>query len=234
MARTKTSLSERLCRAARDGDAEKVLRLINEGADVNRKNNWGTPLHLASELGHVEVVKVLLEKGADVNAKDDYGKTPLHDASYYGEEEAVRLLLEKGADANAVNSDGKTALDLAKKYGRDSIVKLLTSSKQSLVDNRGEVSGNGHTDGTTTQPDQVAVVESNTSSPVVASHVEVGKWLSKFLPKDDAAKYLQDLIIKGFDTMDIVKEVLEEQDLGFMKIGHKRMTMKKLAVLQQE
>lgn len=58
---------------------DNVRFLIDNGADVNMKNNYGvTPLMNAASHGHADVVKLLLDKGADVNAKTtDTGETAL-------------------------------------------------------------------------------------------------------------------------------------------------------------
>jgi ankyrin repeat protein len=45
--------------------------LIQHGAEVNARNDWGqTPLLLAVDAEDVYLVKVLLERGAKVNVKD--------------------------------------------------------------------------------------------------------------------------------------------------------------------
>ena len=72
------------------------------------------------------------------------------------------------------------------------------------------------------------------SSPAVKPHVEVGKWLCEFLPKDDAARYLEILIENGFDTMEILRDVLEERSLKLMKDGHRMIAMMKLSQLRNE
>jgi ankyrin repeat protein len=81
-----------LLNASRDGDLEKAKRAIEEGADVNAKDDYDyghTPLHNASSNGHEAIVSLLLEKGADVNAKKNGGDTPLHWASKYGNDAIV-------------------------------------------------------------------------------------------------------------------------------------------------
>jgi ankyrin repeat protein len=60
--------------AARKGDADKTIRLIAAGADVNIRNAEGdTPLILATRRPSLEAVKALLEAGADVTARGRNG-----------------------------------------------------------------------------------------------------------------------------------------------------------------
>jgi len=57
-----------LLEAARAGDYDLVLSLINSGADVNTQNEQGaTALMLAALNGHTEVLKILIQSKADVN-----------------------------------------------------------------------------------------------------------------------------------------------------------------------
>ena len=71
-------LNDKLISAAINGDIKKVRELIENGADVDAKNNDGkTALHKAALRGNVDVVKVLIENRADVVAKDECGKTAL-------------------------------------------------------------------------------------------------------------------------------------------------------------
>lgn len=52
--------------------------LIENGADVNAKDeSCSTPLHLASS-GSCETMGILIEHGADVTAKDRSDRTPMH------------------------------------------------------------------------------------------------------------------------------------------------------------
>ena len=57
--------------AAKSGDTAEVQRLIDKGANVNAKKEYGrTPLHYtALEKNAVEVAKLLIDNGAEVNAK---------------------------------------------------------------------------------------------------------------------------------------------------------------------
>ena len=64
--------------ACRDGDTERVRQLLDEGAPVDEKDEYGvTALMKASENGHTELVQLLLGKGAAVDEKDKDGGTAL-------------------------------------------------------------------------------------------------------------------------------------------------------------
>jgi ankyrin repeat protein len=109
-----------------NGHMEIVNLLLEKGADVNLKDNFGTtPLKSAALNGHMRIVKLLLEKGADVNLTDKYDKTPLHWAVFNGHMEIVNLLLEKGADVDLKDNFGNTSFYCALIKGYIEIVKLL-------------------------------------------------------------------------------------------------------------
>ena len=93
-----------LIKAAEDGDAVQIQRLIVHGADVNVLNNFGqTVLEWAAQHGNVAAVKLLLDAGADVSKPSRFGG-PLIAASGGGfgvKSIAIcRLLLSHGADPN--------------------------------------------------------------------------------------------------------------------------------------
>lgn len=120
--------NDELIRAARNGNLKKVKLLIQNGADINAKDNIGrTALIYAARVGHLKVAKLLIDKGVDVNAKDNYGWTALMHAAINGHPEVVKLLIDKGANINAKNDYGRTAFDYAyakeKRYAE--IVNLL-------------------------------------------------------------------------------------------------------------
>jgi ankyrin repeat protein len=105
-------------------DASKIKYLIERGADVNAKEEYGnTSLHWASLMDCIEIVKLLLDRGADVGATDKDRWTPLHWASEYNCIEIAKLLLEKGADVNSENNGGWTPLDRAESDEMEALLK---------------------------------------------------------------------------------------------------------------
>ncbi|WP_265045438.1 MULTISPECIES: ankyrin repeat domain-containing protein [unclassified Wolbachia] len=116
-----------LCKAARRGCTKTIRALIDNGADVNEKDNHEcTPLHLACENGQTEVVNLLLKReDIDVNAISKDGYTPLHLATEKGYIEIVKTLIEAGANVDAIDRDGRTSLHLAIQYGCKETVKTL-------------------------------------------------------------------------------------------------------------
>jgi uncharacterized protein len=56
--------------AAKDGQAERVKQLLDQGAIVAEPDAAGEPaLLIASLAGHADVVAVLLERGSDINVR---------------------------------------------------------------------------------------------------------------------------------------------------------------------
>jgi ankyrin repeat protein len=81
-----------------NADIDVIQHLINNGADVNIRDNFGyTALIWASRFGHIDIVRLLIDAGADVNARNDGGRTALMYASDCGYLDIVELLRSKGA-----------------------------------------------------------------------------------------------------------------------------------------
>lgn len=86
-----------LCEASRNGDLDKVIALINCGADVSYFGNDGfTPLMHGAKFGHAAVVKVLLEAGAPWNALSPSNLSAGDLAMEEGHQEAFEILLNAG------------------------------------------------------------------------------------------------------------------------------------------
>ncbi|XP_063909989.1 protein phosphatase 1 regulatory subunit 12B isoform X4 [Zophobas morio] len=96
------------------GDKEEVLRLLDNGADINTANVDGlTALHQACIDDNSEMVEFLVDHGADVNRGDNEGWTPLHATASCGFLYIAKYLIEKGANVAAVNNDGELPIDIA-------------------------------------------------------------------------------------------------------------------------
>ncbi len=112
-------LKRTLVFAADCGEAERVKRLLDEGAPVNCMCDGRTPLSAAAWSEHFDVCKLLIESGADVHAK-----TPLYGCLHQG---IVALLLDNGADPNArpEGYGGRTALHYAAGKGFNKVITTL-------------------------------------------------------------------------------------------------------------
>jgi len=120
--------------AVKYNNVKEVRRYLNEGSDVNKKDEQGqTPLHHAAHDGKKEVAVVLLERGAKVNAKDDEGRTPLHLASKNGHAPLVDLLLAKKAQVNSRDKNSRTPLHHAALREKNDAALILIS-KRAIVD----------------------------------------------------------------------------------------------------
>ena len=117
-----------LMRAALDGNTKKVKELIEQGVDINeRDENGRTALMFAVMNSHYETMEVLLEYGADVQIKSKAGATALMAAAgIAGDLRMVQALLDRGADVQATMLEtNESAVTFAEKYGRIEIAQLL-------------------------------------------------------------------------------------------------------------
>ncbi|XP_055325585.1 protein phosphatase 1 regulatory subunit 12A isoform X11 [Sitodiplosis mosellana] len=100
--------------ACLSGDKEDIIRLIENGVDIDTANVDGlTALHQACIDDNLEMVEFLVQHGADVNKQDNEGWTPLHATASCGFLSIAQYLIENNADLAAVNSDGDLPIDLS-------------------------------------------------------------------------------------------------------------------------
>jgi cytochrome c2 len=130
------AVSGALVDAVKAGDTELVARLLDEGADVNDADNFGTALHYASLKGLAPVAELLLSRGADQNLNFDMLGTPLHLAARMDHAAVVSVLVDGGADVEALNSRSLTSLHVAVMEGR-------TASTQALIEAGADVNAIG-------------------------------------------------------------------------------------------
>jgi ankyrin repeat protein len=111
---------------SKDGKEALALKLLEEGANIEAKDNEGyTPLHNAVLFGNEDRVLTLIARGANIEAKDDDGNTPLHLAVLFGNEDRVLTLIARGANIEAKDYDGNTPLHLAVLFGNEDRVLTL-------------------------------------------------------------------------------------------------------------
>lgn len=124
---SRRELNHKLLIAIENGDKDKVILLLEEGADVNTVNPGGIPILVsAARYGYKELVKILLEGHADVNASDSKLRTALYWAAKFGHKEVVELLLQEGAHTEASAFYGRTPVSVAHRAGHKEIVELLS------------------------------------------------------------------------------------------------------------
>lgn len=121
------NLNMKLRSAARNGNKQKVERLIAQGADINAQNKSGEfALMRAAENGRRDICELLITQGADVNAQSYKTKdTALMKAAFMGHKEICQLLIAHGANMYVQNIYGDTALMKAAKSNEKTICKFL-------------------------------------------------------------------------------------------------------------
>ena len=112
-----------LIEAAGNGDVDRMLLLINDGANVNgvALDGW-TPLTRAADAGQMDAVKLLLARGADINRGI---VTPLHFAAVRGHLELAKYLVRSGARLKLDPVVKASFLDRARSYKNDELISLI-------------------------------------------------------------------------------------------------------------
>lgn len=115
--------------AASRGETDELIALLDEGADVNARDESGlTALMYAIKEGQKDSARALVERGADINAKGKYlGYSAIVLAAKRADVEIVEMLLS--SKDKITSSEARFALGVAQLTGNSRVMELI---KQSL------------------------------------------------------------------------------------------------------
>ncbi len=133
------ALNQALLDAARQGDVEHALELLQAGADPDALPAPGardqrSALVLAALLPDTRLLRALISRGAQVNRAhcDVAALLAATRDSYHGRSEAVMTLLANGADPRLVDREGNTPLHYAALAAEPSIAAILIDAQAPL------------------------------------------------------------------------------------------------------
>jgi Ankyrin repeats (3 copies) len=117
--------STRLIKAVKEGNMTKVIQLLNDKVDIDKKDGHGcTALIVAAKEGKSMIIRILLKRGAKMDLKDKTGRTAGMWASQKGHVQVVDIL-QKHRNLVAqkiINNTRKSSLlitYLSKKFGSE-------------------------------------------------------------------------------------------------------------------
>lgn len=126
--------TKQLLEAAEKGRISQLLEVLQQGANVNDKDDDGqTALHKAAARGHKSALIALLAMGADLGERDAKGRTALMTAAETGNAEIVTLLVTPGT-VQSLAGDVLKAGSAKLPAGLDKLGGVLQSRVGSALD----------------------------------------------------------------------------------------------------
>ena len=115
-----------LSAAILSGSVSDVMRLLQQGENVNARDEYGlTPLIQCAICENIELAKLLLTHGAEPNRRDIAGSTALFWAADNNHLELCSVLLKQGADPNLFTTDGQPILVNPRLRAQKELTELL-------------------------------------------------------------------------------------------------------------
>jgi hypothetical protein len=119
-------MNKNIIQAAERGDTPAVLQLLQQGADINGRDERGrTPVMAATHGNRVDTVRALIRAGADINIQDNLKDNVFLYAGAEGLLDILKLAIDARANTKITNRFGGTALIPAAERGHVEIVTEL-------------------------------------------------------------------------------------------------------------
>jgi ankyrin repeat protein len=125
--------------AASRGDIELCKKMVEEGADINQRDNQSL-LQIAVFYGHLDICLWLFDNGADLKQQSQGGDSLLHFAARGGHTDICSWLLDNKLELEARNNKGKTPFFVAVIGNRLETCRFLLEQGADFapVDNEGK------------------------------------------------------------------------------------------------
>ncbi|CAG7559484.1 unnamed protein product [Fusarium equiseti] len=145
--------SSALQAAVAGGDVNMVQLVVQAGADLTVRGQFGYPLRAAVAFDHFHIARYLLEQRVDPNVYDEEFGDAVQTAASKGNADMIKLLLSYGADVDGHGGDFDNALQAVCYHGNEQIVKLLLDngakmmflqSQEGIIEDRSTQRGRYH------------------------------------------------------------------------------------------